>query len=173
MLNKYFKKTNIKKFTKSVFIADFYGKPEHQWILKERYIKANFDDFIDSLPLNVMEKLVKKNHTIFVPSNGKYGCAISDNQQNIIIIFPELFRLLQSTAAGEAFAILAHELGHVINGHSKRNIDTMEAQIEADTFAAEIGYADDLENFLLSMPESTEKRLRLSYLTTYILQNEL
>ncbi|MCH9027313.1 MAG: response regulator, partial [Proteobacteria bacterium] len=71
----------------------------------------------------------------------------------------ELMKILKSLATNYGLALLSHELGHIIHDHSKKNISVIEAQVEADLFAAKLGFADELENFLLDQPESTEKRV--------------
>ena len=43
----------------------------------------------------------------------------------------------------------------------------MEAQVDADEFACEIGYLDQIEDFLHDQPESVEKRVRLTFITNY------
>ena len=68
---------------------------------------------------------------------------------------------------------LAHELGHIFYGHSNRKIDILEAQVEADKFAIELGFENEIESFLQGLPESLEKRVRLSYVTSYIFDRDI
>lgn len=163
--NKSTKKNKV--ISRSEWIQFILDSPEHQWINENRYIQANFLDFFEALPKATLVKMVKNTPTIFVPSSGRYSCAIDSNSINVILVFPELMALLKSTAISNFKAILAHELGHVMLNHGKRKIKSLDAQIEADLFAAKLGFVDDLENFLLDMPESIEKRVRLSYLTSF------
>lgn len=162
-------KKNIKKVktSKSDWIKYLLEMPEHHWLNQDRYIKINILDFLEDLPTDTIKKMIKDTPTIFVPSSGKYGCAVNSQHFNVILIFPELMTLLKSTAKSYFKAILAHELGHVILKHSKRELTMLDAQVEADLFAAKLGYIDELENFLLELPESIEKRVRLSYLTSF------
>ena len=41
----------------------------------------------------------------------------------------------------------------------------MMAEVEADKFVCDIGLCDELEDLLLMLDETIEKRLRLTYLT--------
>jgi hypothetical protein len=156
-----------KKVDKSDWINYLLAIPEHAWLHQDRYVKNHFIDFLEDLPVKTLKKMIKDVPVIFVPSSGKYSCAINCQHYSVIMIFPELMNLLQSTAKSYYKAIMAHELGHVILQHGKNNIKVLEAQIEADRFAAKLGYINELENFLLEMPESIEKRVRLSYLTSF------
>ena len=47
----------------------------------------------------------------------------------------------------------------------------MENQVDADTFACDMGYLEELESFLHDQSESVEKRVRLSFITTYYFAN--
>ena len=73
---------------------------------------------------------------------------------------------MRSTAISGFKGILAHELGHIMLSHGSRKLPVLDAQVEADKFACELGYLDDIENFLLEQPESIEKRVRLSFVTS-------
>lgn len=144
---------------------------EHRWISENNYVKANFTDFLERLPKRVLQKVFFEKVTTFARSNGRYACAVSPLQQNVIIIFPELFELLTKTFDGWARAVLAHEVGHIMLEHSENSDDPMEAQVDADTFACDMGYLDQLESFLHEQPETVEKRVRLTFLTNYYFAN--
>jgi hypothetical protein len=156
------------KELKREFLKKFYLHDSHSWILGDRYVKANFDEFFDRISWQILKRFSKKRNLIFLPSNGKYSCTLSSINQHIIMVFPELMRLLKSPATNHALAILAHEIGHIVSEHSKKAIDPLEAQVEADLFACKMGYAVEIESFLHNQIESIEKRLRLTYVTAYI-----
>lgn len=164
----FFKKVDSKNKSKSELIAEFLDLPEHKWLLDDKFIHANFYDFLTTLPKNLLQKLIKVNGVRYFPSTGKYGCAINSSGFNVVLVFPEIINLLKSTAKSNFKGILAHELGHIILGHGHRSLTQLEAQVEADRFACELGFLDDIEEFLMDCPESIEKRVRLSYLTSYI-----
>lgn len=152
------------KTTKKQWIQIFYKTPEHDWILEDKYIKANFDDFLESVPTSLIREMITKFNIVFVPITAKFSCAVS--RANVVLIFPELYDLLSSTALSPFKGILVHEIAHIALEHGTKQLSVMKAQVEADAFAIELGFSEDLENFLLDLPESIEKRIRLSYLTS-------
>jgi len=160
-----------KEITKDEIIQFVLGQEEHRWINENQYVHAHFSDFLERLPKEILKKVFIEKFTLFVRSNGKYACAVTSMQQNIIIIFPELYTLLTKTYDGWAKAVLAHEVGHIHLEHTEHNEDPMEAQVDADTFACDMGYLDELESFLHEQIESVEKRVRLSFITNYYFQN--
>ncbi len=150
------------------FLARFYSEESHNWILNDRYIKANFDDFFEKLSKDHLKIFLKDQRLLFLPSSGKFSCTFQTMNDFIVIVFPELMSLLRSSASNHASAILAHELGHIIHSHSRKDIDPIKAQVEADAFACELGFADELETFLMDQQDSLEKKIRLTYVTSFI-----
>lgn len=136
-----------------------------------RYVPIHFIDFFETVPLKVINKLFSERDIYFVPSNGKYSCSVSSHNEEVIIVFPELKQLLSAPFDGYAKAILAHELGHIFCAHSRMAIDPMEAQVQADAFCIELGYGDQLAEFLEEQSETVEKRVRLSYVTSSLLSH--
>ena len=149
----------------------FFSHHQHAWMGQSRYIKAHFYDFFETVPLKAINKLFSERDIYFVPSNGKYSCSVSSKHEEVIIVFPELMQLLCAPYDGYAKAILSHELGHIYAAHSTRAIDPLEAQVEADAFTIELGYGDQLAEFLEEQVESLEKRVRLSYVTSSLLSH--
>ena len=86
-------------------------------------------------------------------------------------IFPELFQLLSSVDNTRGLAVIAHELGHIFHRHEDKNISTLEAQIEADTFALELNLAYGLVDILLEFND-LDSQTRVSYLTSKLLSNQ-
>ena len=161
---------NIFKSQKnSMNFTTFVNTLEHAWIKEDKYLNSSFEEFFSNLKANHL-KIMSDKKVLILRSNGMYSCTFENMDQTIIIVFPDLSKMLKSFDSRIGQAILGHELGHVILNHSVRKIDLMTAQIEADRFACEIGYTQEIEEFLLSMPESTEKRMRLSYLTQFVLR---
>jgi len=154
---------------KDDFMQEFLNIPHHKWIKNDRYIKANFEEFFSFVPMTDIYKLFGKQDIWFIPSEGRFSCAIESIANPVILVFPECMQLLRSFSPASAKAILSHELGHIYHGHSKKNIDVMDAQVEADSFSIKLGFADELESFLNDQPESIEKRVRLTYLTGSVL----
>ena len=157
--------------TRGQFIKWFFDQPQHQWMKQSRYIEIHFIDFFEYIPLKTINKLFADTDIYFVPSNGKYSCNVSSQNEEVIIIFPELLQLLKAPFDGYAKAILSHELGHIFHQHSRQAIEPMAAQIEADRFAVKLGYGNELAEFLEEQSESLEKRVRLSYVTSALFSN--
>ncbi len=62
-------------------------------------------------------------------------------------------------------AYLAHELAFLLYELEESKTDPLMAEVGADKFVCDIGLADELEDLLLMLDETIEKRLRLTYLT--------
>lgn len=161
-------KNKIHSLKTNELVSLYLSYPEHFWICDDKYIKSCFEDFLKTIPKKILVQITSENGVRFMPSSGKFGCAIPRAQSSIVLLFPEVISLLKSTAITNVKGILAHELGHILLNHGNRNISTLNAQVEADRFACDLGYLEEIENFLLDLPESVEKRVRLSYLTSYM-----
>lgn len=157
---------------KQNFLDWFFSRPDHAWIEQDRYIKANLLDFFDSLSLKAINKIFETEEVVLAPSSGMFACSVQGRGKSVIIVFPELKRLLKAPFSGWAKAVLAHEFGHLYHGHAGKFIDPLEAQIEADTFAIDMGYGPQLAEFLEERPESIEKRTRLAYVTSRYFQDQ-
>ena len=155
-----------KDVSKNQLIETILNFNEHEWIRDHSYIKLNVQEFLERLPKKVLEKVFFQQSTIFVRSNGKFACSVTSMHQNAVIVFPELYTLLTKINDGWAKAVLAHEIGHIYLDHAHSN-DIMETQVDADEFACELGYLDEIEEFLHEQPDSIEKRVRLTFITNY------
>jgi len=160
------KKILKKTLTKTQMIDYIMGMEEHFWIRENQYINLNMTEFLERLPLRVLHKVFYMDSTIFVQSSGRFACSVTNLHQNAIIVFPELHDHLTKINDGWAKAVLAHEVAHIYLDHKNSN-DVMETQVDADEFACEMGYLDQIEEFLHDQPESVEKRVRLTFITNY------
>lgn len=144
----------------------FLANKENQWILKDRYLLESFKSFFDRLNENQVTRLLKERPIAFIKAQGKYACALSAQKDfHIIMIFPEIEKMLKSPLPEEGLAILAHEVGHIFYQHSYREIDPLEAQIEADSFACDMGLTLPLESFLQKYEHTIEGKVRISRIT--------
>jgi Zn-dependent protease with chaperone function len=168
MLNLKGKKT----LTNKEYVRKFFARPEHSWIVTNRYIKDKFDELFEVLPKNTLKFISKNAEIVFQPSAGKFAAAVTNHNTHVIVVFPELMTLLKSPMNEDAIAIILHELGHIILEHGNKKIEPIEAQVEADRFAADLGYASALAEFLENQPESMEKRVRLKYLTPIVIKED-
>ncbi len=160
-----------KEVTKNEIISFILNQEEHRWIKENNYVNAHFLDFLERLPRKVLQNVFIEKMTLFVRSSGRFSCAVTSFQQNIIIIFPEVYNLMTKPYDAWAKAVLAHEVGHIHLNHSEKTEAPRENQVDADTFACECGYLEEIESFLHEQPESIEKRVRLSFITNYYFTN--
>lgn len=165
LIQKFFspEKSN-KALIRKNFGTYFFSLPEHQWIL-ETCNRSHFDKLFSLLPSGVLEAMMTKYPVTFIPSyqmqtNHHAGMVLS----NTIVVFPEFQRLIASDKRS-AVAYLAHELAFVLYEHEGTNKDPLMAEVEADKFVCDIGLTFELEDLLLMLDETVEKRLRLTYLT--------
>jgi hypothetical protein len=147
------------------FIQFFWSLPEHEWIL-ESCNKEHFDKLFSHLPANLLETMMTTHPVVFIPSykmkeHRQPGMSLS----NSIVVFPEFQRLLISDSRA-AVAYLAHEIAFVmlelVEGIKD---DAIMAEVAADKFVSDLGLTFELEELLLMLDETIEKRVRLTYLT--------
>ena len=165
------------------YIDFFYSLPEHQWIMKSAG-KSHFDKLINHLPAKLLQSMMSDYPVIFVRSQDieeemKQGRKIKEGLSSVrsyslvnkIVVFPEFQKLIFSSKRC-AVAYLAHEVAHLFLEieHLKlehQENDTLKTEIEADKFVSDLGLMYELEDFLLMLDETLEKRLRLTYLTCH------
>ena len=155
-------RTNKSQLRKN-FSVFFYSLPEHQWIL-ESSNKAHFDKLFSHLPSGVLEAMMTKYPVIFVPSQELKKNEPGRVLNNTIVVFPEFQQLLRSEKKS-AVAYLAHEVAFVLYELEGMKEDPLMAEVSADKFVCDLGLTFELEELLLMLDETIEKRLRLTYLT--------
>jgi len=141
---------------------------EHnQWLLDYPLVIRSLLELFSTIDLETAKKMNYAKGLIFLQSQGRMSCIVTPQGPcQIIILFPDLIKMLQSGAPRFGQAILAHELGHLIHRHSEKQMTMIEAQIEADFFAFQLGYHHELEE-LLQNHASTEAKVRLAFLTSH------
>ena len=158
------KERSNKSHIRKNFIAHFYSQPEHQWIL-ESNAKVHFDKLFAHLPAGLLESMMGHTPVVFVPNHElKNTTGFSGMFNNTIVVFPEFQNLLASNKKS-AVAYLAHELAFVLYELEGKPGESLMAEVEADKFVSDIGLTFELEELLLMLDETVEKRLRLTYLT--------
>lgn len=145
------------------FVAYFYSLPEHAWILNGN-VKNHFDKLFTYLPANLLEAMMSRHPIVFVKSQDLKTSASGAMLANTIVVFPEFQKLL-NTERKSAVAYLAHEIAFILLELEGMKGDSIMAEVEADKFVSDLGLMFELEEFLLMLDESIEKRLRLTYLT--------
>lgn len=165
LVQKFFKKDRTDKIKiRTDFNSYFFSLDEHQWIT-EQDLKPHFEKLFSHLPTGLIEAMMIQYPVVFVLSHTlgakkNVGAVLN----NTVVIFPEFHRLLLSKKRA-AVAYLAHEVAFLLYELETAKNDPMMAEVEADKFVCDIGLADELEDLLLMLDETIEKRLRLTYLT--------
>ncbi len=146
-------------------IVKFLSLPEHGWIRSNPKLLDRIAGFLSLISAGDLKEILQDRKLLLLYCNQKMSCAFHQfSGREIVLIFPELLRLLESAQYLEAYAILAHELGHVAKGHSRKAVSPLLAQVEADQYAAELGLGEELFRVLGNESSSEEVRLRLSAL---------
>ncbi len=154
---------------KKMLIQKLLNDPNHEWIKNDRIMARSFIDLWAKLkPQHVQFFL--KNDVFFIKCNALLSCAIGKTgEHQLILVFPDLVKILKSASPDHGLAILAHELGHIYYQHTEFKIETLKAQIEADDFAFELGLGEELQDILLDHNDSMDCKVRISKLTSKLI----
>lgn len=168
----FFKKAKLQKNgleeQREEFKKNFLKDSNHQWISEDRVTKRSIEILLGSMTIKQIH-FFNKHPTFMIPCQAHLSCAIGRTQNHhLILVFPELVQLLKSASAFHGIAILAHELGHIFHQHTEQKIDTLTAQIEADQFAFDLGFGEELQEVLLDHVHSIDCRVRISRLTSQL-----
>lgn len=151
------------------FLKSFLSDANHRWINEDRLIKRGVMLLIEALEERHLD-FFTKHPTYLIPCQAHLSCAIGRTQNHhLILVFPELTQILRSASSIHGVAILAHELVHIYYQHTENKIDTLQAQIEADDFAFQLGFGEELQEILLDHVYSVDCRVRISRLTAKLI----
>lgn len=173
LVQKFFKKDRTDKSkVRANFTSYFFSLPEHQWI-KDQNLNSHFETLFKHLPVGLIEAMMTQYPVVFIPSESLRGQKrVGTVLSNTVVVFPEFQKLLR-TPKRAAVAYLAHELAFLLFELEQSQLDPLMAEVEADKFVCDVGLADELEDLLLMLDETIEKRLRLTYLTiNHFTQND-
>ncbi len=145
----------------------------HQWIIQDKELTRSFEIAIHSLPAKACLKFISEREVVFIPSTGSLACALgAQPHTDLVLIFPDLVKLLHSASYFRGISIILHELGHLYFDHSKKVMDILEAQVQADYFAHMCGFGHEIQEVLLDSPQSIDTKVRISRLTAELLTSE-
>lgn len=146
--------------------AHFVENENHYWIKNNRMLVKGMALLVEQMNLRQIQFFLN-NKTFIIPCQAHLSCAIGKTKNDhLILVFPELLVLLKSASFLHGIAILAHELGHIYYQHTENKIETLKAQIEADDFAFELGFGEELQEILLEHAHiNTDCRVRIDHLT--------
>jgi hypothetical protein len=146
-------------------ISRFLRRPEHAWLAGDRLLLDRMVGFLCAIPAADLALILEERRLLLLFCNQKMSCAFYQfSGREVVLVFPELRSLLASAQYLEAYAVLAHEFGHIALGHSRKKIDPLMAQLEADRYAAGLGYGEELFRVLRIEHPSAEIRARLTAL---------
>ena len=154
-------------------MTEFIDRPEHQWVVEDNSVLRSFKWLWESLPQEAIAQLADMSSILFVKSSGRLSGTYTQNLGiHVVLVFPDLLKMLKAADPSWGVVTLIHELGHILEGHSQAEIAPLEAQVQADAWVVKAGLGPELETFLLSLPENTEKRVRLTHLSALWAQNQ-
>lgn len=161
--------TNFHYKLKEKLIDKLLNDPNHDWIKNDKIMSRSFIELWAQLKLHHIEFFLK-NEVFFIKCNALLSCAIGKTgNHQLILVFPDLIKILRSASPDHGLAILAHELGHIYYQHTEFKIETLKAQIEADDFAFELGFGEELQDILLDHNDSIDCKVRVSKLTSKLI----
>lgn len=164
LIQRFFSKDRSnRKAVKQNFTTYFFSQPEHQWLDTDE-CRPHVERLIAVLPSSLVEALMTTYPVSFRRS--EEATVPGHVLTNTVVVFPEFQRLLRSKR-GSAVAYLAHELAFVLWELEINRKDPLAAEISADKFVADLGLTFELEELLLMLDETVEKRVRLTYLTIH------
>lgn len=147
------------------FANYFFSQPEHLWF--DDSIRAHFEKLFQHLPVGVLKYLLTEQSVQFIQS---HQFQTGMNFKSYVVIFPEFEKLIRSNSKA-AVAFLAQELALLLIEGEESHLDELSRELEADKFVSDLGFTFELEELLLMLDESVEKRMRLCYLTSHHLSN--
>lgn len=145
---------------------DFINDPDHQWIFDDYYLKRVFMQLLDILPANDLDKLIKSKSK-FLKTSGLLSITIKYSHDHaIVLIYPELEKMLKTVLFENGLAVLLHEIGHIIYDHALSKKSILTAQVEADDYAFNLGLGRQLHDVLLEHDRSVDTLTRVAILTS-------
>ncbi|MFA7614307.1 MAG: hypothetical protein WCY48_08720 [Candidatus Caldatribacteriota bacterium] len=147
------------------FAEYFFSQPEHQWF--DEQIHNHFQKLFKHLPVGVLKYLQNQQPVQFIQAKD-FNPGM--NLTSYIVIFPEFEKLIRSSKKS-AVAFLAQELALILLEAEESHLDELTRELEADKFVSDLGFTFELEELLLMLDESVEKRMRLCYLTSHHFSN--
>ena len=151
------------------FRSDFYLSPYHQWIVSTDLLKSRLDEFFNLLDQETLEYFNSQRGLVLLKANGQLSCTLTyPEDHHLVLLFPKLVKYLLGDNPRLGYAILAHEIGHIKCQHQERSINTLQAQLEADRFAFQIGLGVELAEVLEDYEQYEECQIRIEELEKYL-----
>lgn len=153
------------------YVNLFFSNPNHQWIKDNAFLHRAFKILINSLDISHLHLFTVTYPTHFIQCDSLLSCAVGKTgNEQLILIFPDLIKRLSSVNVYQGISVLAHELGHIYHQHTEKKVESLKAQIEADNFALDIGFGEELQEVLLEHSHHLDCRVRISNLTAQLIE---
>ena len=102
------------------------NNPHNQWILNDKVVSRSLFTFNDLLMPKHHQKLLQSKDIIILPVSGQFSCTVQQpSNSSIVLLFPELIKILSNVDNSRGIAILAHEFGHLYHKHYEKHIPTI------------------------------------------------
>lgn len=152
-----------------IFLAWFIARPEHKWLRSEYSLMDSLIEVFERLSIRELNSLMEKQNLRVIPkSESSHFARI--HRGRVIEISENLSEdhghLMMS-------AVVCREIGKILLNKSRSSQSEVELEIAADRFAVSKGFSNEVESLLLHENEGMEKRLRLVYLTSLVIREEL
>jgi hypothetical protein len=158
------KKERRKKINQTDFVSDFLSHSAHHWINQNRIYNRVFQQLFDTFNQEHIN-FFSKHPFIILPNEGQLCSVVYKNHtHSCIILFDQVFQWLQSATPEVALAVISHELGHLYHEHQGKKIGLLETQIQADSFAVELGFGRELIAILKDHPNGSYVTERIQFL---------
>lgn len=152
-----------------IFLAWFIGRSEHKWLTSQYDLMDSLIEVFERLEASELKKLSEKHNLRILP-RGIMADKARFHRGSVIEISEHLTEGIDHLMTS---AQICREIGKIIINHSRSQLSGVELEIAADRFAVNKGFANEIETILLNEEEGMEKRLRLVYLTSLVIRQEL
>ena len=154
---------------KDQFFRKIVTHRSHKWIRDDRSFSRAFHILTNSFNEKAQRIIRGREDILFYPCEGTLGAAFSgDSRDHVVILYPDLLKILRSGIFMVGISIVAHEVGHIALNHSGRSIDRLRAQLEADYFSFLLGFGAELQYFLMECRQTPDLKVRVNHLTSLI-----
>jgi Zn-dependent protease with chaperone function len=165
-------KKNSQPFNPQRALTQCLGKPYHRWIKEDRYIRSTFEEWFERLPQR-FQRFIYKEQVMFLKCSRMMAFSAPRITSPFMVLFPQAIQHMSATVNRGAFAILSHELAHLYLKHHDKKIIPLKAEVEADQLTCQMGHAKALAEILEDFAEGEEKRVRLTYITSYMAKHRI
>ncbi len=149
-------------------------RPQHQWIESFPKILLSIEFIVNAFDHQKLDQFEKElKNIILINGSGSFSITAHASDIHYIILQADAIDTLCTNSPTKGAAILAHEIGHILSGHTIDDARTQKGQMEADAFAASLGLGNELQDILLEHKSADELSHRINHLTIILSKSEL